>query len=91
MIRLQIGELYCVCMIQNHCLAHEKPLFNKKITVWQTKNHCLLHDEMENIFKDELIQRVEVAVENKAVTMQTVEAKKNSYFQGLKKIVNLLQ
>ena len=52
------------------------------------KNHCLLHDEMENIFKDELIQRVEVAVENKAVTMQTVEAKKNSYFQGLKKIVN---
>lgn len=70
MIRLQIGELYCVCMIQNH---------------------CLLHDEMENIFKDELIQRVEVAVENKAVTMQTVEVKKNSYFQGLKKIVNLLQ
>lgn len=69
-IRLQIGELYCVYMIQNH---------------------CLLHDEMENIFKDELIQRVEVAVENKAVTMQTVEAKKNSYFQGLKKIVNLLQ
>ena len=55
------------------------------------KNHCLLHDEVENIFKDELIQRVEVAVENKAVTMQTVEAKKNSYFQGLKKIVNLLQ
>ena len=71
MIRLQIGELYCVCMIQNH---------------------CLLHDEMENIFRSiELIQRVEVAVENKAVTMQTVEAKKNSYFQGLKKIVNLLQ
>ena len=33
---------------------------------------------MENIFKDELIQRVEVAVENKAVTMQTVEAKKNT-------------
>lgn len=70
MIRLQIGELYCVYMIQNHCLPH---------------------DEMENILKNELIQRVEVAVENKAVTMQTVEAKKNSYFQGLKKIVNLLQ
>lgn len=69
-IRLQIGELYCVYMIQNHCLPH---------------------DGTENILKNELIQRVEVAVENKAVTMQTVEAKKNSYFQGLKKIVNLLQ
>ena len=35
--------------------------------------------------KNELIQRVEVAVENKAVTMQTVEAKKNKLFSGVEK------
>ncbi len=65
---------------KNHCLEDEKPLFDKKNhcledkkPLFDEKNHCLLHDETENIFKDELIQRVEGAVANKVMTMKIAE------------------